>query len=138
MAKDELDNQIEKARELGRQELETEPTATRAWFNAERRLVFIELTTGVHVGFPADSLQIISEATDKQIEAVELSPLGTSLWWTELDVHFTVSGLIAGIFGTKRWMSELGRKGGSVKSKAKAKSSRENGKLGGRPKKQTA
>lgn len=32
---------------------------------------------------------------------------------------------------------ELGRLGGSVKSDAKAKSSRENGKKGGRPKKST-
>jgi len=33
--------------------------------------------------------------------------------------------------------SALGRKGGSVKSDAKKRSSAENGKLGGRPKKQT-
>jgi hypothetical protein len=32
----------------------------------------------------------------------------------------------------------LGRKGGSAKSDAKAKASRENGKLGGRPKKSMA
>ena len=55
--------------------------------------------------------------------------------WEELDSHLSVPGLVAGTFGTKRWMSELGRKGGSVRSEAKAKSSRENGKLGGRPKK---
>jgi len=35
----------------------------------------------------------------------------------------------------KRVLSELGRKAGSVKSERKAASSRENGKLGGRPRK---
>ena len=138
MANDELDIHIEKAREVGRKELETEPTATRSWFDVERRLVFVELTTGVHVGFPVDNLQVISQATNEEIAAVELSPLGTGLWWENLDAHFTIAGLVAGIFGTKRWMSELGRKGGSVKSEVKAQSSRENGKRGGRPRKKTA
>jgi hypothetical protein len=35
----------------------------------------------------------------------------------------------------RRYLAEIGRKGGSVKSNAKAASSRENGKKGGRPRK---
>ena len=35
----------------------------------------------------------------------------------------------------KKYFSELGKKGGSVKSERKAHASRENGKKGGRPKK---
>lgn len=35
----------------------------------------------------------------------------------------------------KKYFSELGKKGGSVKSERKARASRENGKLGGKPKK---
>jgi len=33
------------------------------------------------------------------------------------------------------YLAQLGRRGGSAKSKAKANASRQNGKLGGRPKK---
>jgi hypothetical protein len=36
-----------------------------------------------------------------------------------------------------KYLSEQGRKGGSAKSAAKAKASKKNGKLGGRPKKTT-
>ena len=36
-----------------------------------------------------------------------------------------------------KYFSELGRKGGSVRSERKANASRKNGKLGGRPKLQT-
>ena len=35
----------------------------------------------------------------------------------------------------RQYLAEIGRKGGSVKSDAKAASSRENGKKGGRPRK---
>jgi len=35
----------------------------------------------------------------------------------------------------KKYLSEIGKKGGSSKSKKKSQSSRVNGKLGGRPKK---
>ena len=52
-----------------------------------------------------------------------------------LDADFNIAGLVAGIFGTKAWMSQLGRKGGQSTSSAKAESSRNNGKKGGRPKK---
>lgn len=130
-----LDAQIDQAIEQGKNLSETEPRGVNTWFDAQRKLVFVELQTGVQIGFPINLLQGLSNATDEQIAAVELSPEGYGLWWTDLDAHHAIPGLVAGVFGTKRWMSELGRKGGSVKSEAKAKSSRENGKLGGRPKK---
>ena len=37
----------------------------------------------------------------------------------------------------REFLSNAGKKGGSVKSEAKARASRENGKKGGRPKQQT-
>ena len=36
----------------------------------------------------------------------------------------------------KKYLSEIGRKGGQTKSRAKLAAARENGKLGGRPRKQ--
>lgn len=123
----------------GKKAEENEPHAAKAWFDADKRLVFVELKkTGIVMGFPVQLLQGVAEGSDEQIAAVELSPSGYGLMWEELDSHLSVPGLVAGTFGTKRWMSELGRKGGSVRSEAKTKSSRENGKLGGRPKKKTA
>lgn len=55
--------------------------------------------------------------------------------WESLDADFNILGLIQGVFGTKSWMAELGRKGGKISSVAKSQAARENGKKGGRPKK---
>lgn len=37
--------------------------------------------------------------------------------------------------GSKRWMAELGKRGGAASTAAKATTARQNGKLGGRPRK---
>jgi hypothetical protein len=55
-----------------------------------------------------------------------------------LDADLGVSQLVSGLFGSKAWMTELGRQGGKLKSIAKAQASRENGKRGGRPRKTIA
>ena len=44
-----------------------------------------------------------------------------------------VPGLVAGLFGTRRWMAEIGRRGGKRRTKAKALAARANGAKGGRP-----
>jgi hypothetical protein len=60
--------------------------------------------------------------------------LGTALRWPDLDVVLYIPALMKGVFGTKKWMSELGRAGGKATSAAKAQAARENGAKGGRPK----
>lgn len=45
-------------------------------------------------------------------------------------------GLIDGAFGTRKWMSEAGTIGGLSRSDAKRASARENGRKGGRPKRE--
>jgi hypothetical protein len=56
------------------------------------------------------------------------------LHWPLLDADLYVPSLIEGAFGSRRWMQQIGKLGGSSRSSVKAKSSRENGKRGGRPK----
>ncbi len=52
---------------------------------------------------------------------------------------FYLPALVEGFFGSKRWMAaELGKVGGKASTEAKVAAARENGKLGGRPKKQKA
>jgi hypothetical protein len=76
--------------------VEVEPVAIRAW--AEGRTVFVELTDGRIVGFPADRFRILKSATDEQLKAVTLRLNGFALRWEELDEDLTVPGVVAGNF----------------------------------------
>ena len=60
---------------------------------------------------------------------------GLGLYWPDLDVDLYVPHLIKGVFGSKRWMAQIGAVGGRVSSPAKAVAARANGRLGGRPRK---
>jgi hypothetical protein len=73
-----------------------EPTALRAW--AEGRNIFIELTDGGIVGFPANRFRILKNATDEQLKEVTLRLDGHALRWENLDEDITVPGVVAGNF----------------------------------------
>ena len=73
-----------------------EPLAVKAW--AEGRTIFIELTDGRILGFPADRFRILSRATDSELKAVELRLNGYALRWERLDEDITVPGVVAGHF----------------------------------------
>ena len=62
-----------------------------------------------------------------------LTKVMSGLHWPRLDADLTVAGLLAGIFGSRMWMREIGSAGGSVVSAKKAEAARANGAKGGRP-----
>ena len=73
-----------------------EPAAIRAW--AQGRTVFVELTDGRIVGFPANRFRILKAATDEQLQEVTLRLNGYALRWESLDEDITVPGIVAGHF----------------------------------------
>lgn len=77
-------------------EVTVEPTAIRAW--AKDRMIFIELTDGRIIGFPADRFKILKNATDEQLKEVTLRLNGYALRWESLDEDITVPGIVAGKF----------------------------------------
>lgn len=73
-----------------------EPIAIKAW--AEKRTIYIELTDGRTIGFPADRFKILSKASDDQLKEVSLRLNGYALRWESLDEDITVPGIVAGNF----------------------------------------
>lgn len=73
-----------------------EPAAIRAW--AEDRMIFVELTDGRIIGFPADRFKILKNATDEQLKEVKIRLNGYALRWESLDEDITVPGIVAGNF----------------------------------------
>ena len=75
---------------------EVEPAAVRAW--AERRIIFIELTDGRIIGFPASRFKILAGAPEEKLKEVSLRLNGYALRWESLDEDITVPGIVAGHF----------------------------------------
>lgn len=73
-----------------------EPCALRAW--AEKRMIYLELTDGRIVGFPADRFRILATAPDEKLRKVTVELNGYALRWEELDEDLTVEGVVAGRF----------------------------------------
>jgi hypothetical protein len=73
-----------------------EPSAVKAW--SEGRMIFVELTDGRIIGFPADRFRILKEAADDQLKEVTLRLNGYALRWESLDEDITVPGIVAGNF----------------------------------------
>jgi hypothetical protein len=119
----------------GERRLQTEPRAESAYYDARHGRVVIELTNGCVFMFPAHLAQGLRNASARDLGEIEVMARGVALRWPKLDADFTVAGLVSGVFGTRTWMAELGRRGGSVTSEAKATAVRENGRKGGRPRK---
>jgi hypothetical protein len=135
ISEEELDAQIVSAKAAAQKSDATEPRAASVRFDRSSGLIVISLKNGVFFSFPPILVQGLEKATPEDLDDVWLDASGSSVHWDRLDADFNIAGLVAGIFGTKAWMSQLGRKGGQATSPAKAEASRNNGKKGGRPKK---
>jgi hypothetical protein len=98
-------------------EVNVEPAAIRSW--SEGRIIFIELTDGRIIGFPADRFRILKNATEEQLKEVTLRLDGYALRWEELDEDITVPGVVAGNFQLP-YEAAVNLKQKSKKAKSKA------------------
>jgi hypothetical protein len=130
------------ALEAGRQAAESEFRAQAVCFLPDRDA--IEVITIGNGGFviPRRLIGVLRDVSLEDLATMELWPDGSLIEIEDLDIHISVDGMIkaalpvlvprrivAGIFAAS---------GGAVKSKAKAESSKQNGRKGGRPKKKAA
>jgi hypothetical protein len=126
----EIDRAIEHAKSL-----RSEPRVTEVEYRPGPGLdlLILKLSDGRRHVIPREDLQGLQSATKEQIAQVEILGKGTGLHWPALDLDLYVPGLLRGVYGNKKWMAEIGRSGGSVKSVAKKRAARVNGLKGGRP-----
>lgn len=96
---------FEHAVAAGRELFASEPHARSARYDRATGIMTLELYNGCSFSFPPTQLQGMANATDAQLADFELSAAGYGLHWEALDADFTVPGLLAGIFGTARFMN---------------------------------
>ncbi len=129
------DEQIDEAVTRAKSFSPSDRRVIRARYEPDDDRIALFLADGVNVSIPRKYLQGLESATRAQVTDIEIVGHGTGLHWPQLDVDHYVSGLLSSVFGTRRWMQELGRLGGTSTSKAKAEAARANGAKGGRPRK---
>jgi hypothetical protein len=127
------------ANRRGQEMLATIPHAVSARYDRRIGRVVVGLSNRLEISFSPRNAQGLETATVEQLREIEIDPPGYGLHFPALDADLYIPALLEGVFGSKRWMAaRLGELGGKARSEAKAKSSRANGRLGGRPKKVAA
>lgn len=113
------------------------PKAVSARYDRRIRRVVVQLNSNLGIFFSPRDAEGLEHATPEQIADIEISPSGYGLHFPKLDADLYLPALLEGVFGSERWMaSRMGMRGGRSKSAAKTMAARENGKKGGRPRRE--
>jgi len=135
MAKHEMvttDLEIEEALRRSKSH-DHDPKAVTVEYAPALNLIVVGLSNGRRLVLPIEDLQGLERATEAQLKKYELLGGGTGISFPELDVDLYVPALIEGVYGNRRWMAQLGKKGGRARTEAKRRAARANGAKGGRP-----
>lgn len=97
---DMTDDMIDAALERSRVAQTHECRAAKATYDRHSRQVVIELTNGCVFAFPSALVKALRTADDDQIGAVEILGQGYGLHWEALDLDLSLTGLMAGHFGS--------------------------------------
>lgn len=130
-----LARQIAEARRAGQRALKNEPRAASAAYDRATREVHIRMHNGASFAVPVRMLDELEGTSDEDLAGVKVPPSGSGLSWPGLDVDIALPGILDAAFGSVV-RSGIARKAGSTRSSAKSRASRENGRKGGRPRKE--
>lgn len=100
------DVDFEAANDRGEAVTKSVPLALSAHYDRDAGRMVLTLNNGAIFTFLPTMVQGLESATAEELAHVEVSGGGFGLHWEALDVDFTVPGLLAGRFGTARYMRE--------------------------------
>jgi Protein of unknown function (DUF2442) len=101
------------------------PRALSARFDRRSHKVWVKLNSGIEFSFDTRNAYGLQDASADDLAGVTVEGVGSTLHFPKLDADFSVSRLLEGFLGPLDW----------TKREARAVASRENGKRGGRPRK---
>jgi hypothetical protein len=130
------DEIVEAANRRGAGKKERYPAVVAARYDHGSGRIVISLETGLDLAFSPHHAQGFETAHPADLDLVEISPSGLGVHFPKIDADIYVPSLIEGFLGSRNWVAaQNGKAGGKATTQAKRVAARENGKLGGRPKK---
>jgi hypothetical protein len=102
-----MDAEIDAAIQQARLFEKYDQRVVRATYVQHDDRIVLQLEKGVTHSIPRRLLQGLAEAEPKALNDIELLGRGTGLYWPALDVAHLVSGLLAGVYGSAKWMGRL-------------------------------
>ncbi|SAL13350.1 hypothetical protein AWB64_00623 [Caballeronia sordidicola] len=130
------EREMREAEERSRKYVAENPVALAAIFRPEDGRLSIELSNGASFAIPARLIQGLENASNDDLELIEITGSGTGLYFPAVDTDILVLPLLAGVLGSRSFMARrMGKAGGASRSAVKAEAARANGARGGRPRK---
>ncbi|MDZ7857339.1 DUF2442 domain-containing protein [Sphaerotilus sp.] len=130
------DQDFETAQQRGAARKASFPAAVSVRFDRRTSRLVVALASGLQLSFLPGDVEGLAQAQPADLTEAEISPSGLGIHFPKLDADIYLPALLEGFLGSRQWMAaQNGRKGGQVSSDAKASAARQNGKLGGRPRK---
>ena len=102
------------------------PRAVSARFDRRSHRVIVRLDTGLDFSFDPHHAKGLADVATDDFLGVTVEGVGSTLRFPRLDADYTVSRLLEGFLGPLDW----------TRREARVRASRENGKRGGRPRKE--
>jgi hypothetical protein len=130
------DEEFAAANRRGLERLRKTPTATAVRYDRRIGRIVIDLSSGIEIAFRPHDAEGLEHAKSDDLSEIEISPSGLGIHFPRLDVDLYLPALLDGFLGSRHWMAAaMGKRGGKAATAAKAAAARENGRLGGRPRK---
>ncbi len=89
-----------------------------AYFPAIKRIL-IKLNTGIEIAIIPEDYQTLEHAKPSELKKIEITPSGDALIFPKLNDGLYLPGLMQGLFGTKRWMAEKGKRATSAATRTR-------------------
>jgi hypothetical protein len=104
------DEEIEAALERARNE-PAPPSILEAQYQRDLELFILKISDGRRLVLPRENLQWVAGATQEQAAEFNLGPpggpMGSRIWWPQLDEGHPLDALLEGRTGSEKWMAKI-------------------------------
>ena len=99
--------EFEAANERAATRLSRTPTVVAAHYERYSGHLVFDLSDGSSITFKPQDFEGLEQASPEQLSEIEILPPGLAVHFPAIDIGIYLPGLLAGLFGSRRWMAAL-------------------------------